>query len=210
MSASSSPSRSSRARNAAVVVALVAVGLAARSGEQQPAVPAAKTTPAAQPVAAQPAPAPAPTDSMKPDSAAADSAAMPADSLADSTAAMTDSMTAPAPVTAAAPAAPATWPVDPVTGQTLINGRPVVGRVFIMQKTDGTVKYPNVADVVSHEALAPLPAVVGQSYAQAPLTSQRRHRGIMIQATLWNLDGKRSAVRQRYYPASTPANKLNP
>jgi hypothetical protein len=119
-------------------------------------------------------------------------------------------MAAPAPVTAAAPAAPATWPVDPVTGQTLINGRPVVGRVFIMQKTDGTVKYPNVADVVSHEALAPLPAVVGQSYAQAPLTSQRRHRGIMIQATLWNLDGKRSAVRQRYYPASTPANQLNP
>jgi len=211
MSASSSPSRSSRARNAAVVVALVAVGLAARSGEQQPAaVPAAKTTPAAQPMAAQAAPAPAPTDSMMPDSATADSTAMAADSLADSTAMMTDSMAAPAPVAAAEPAAPATWPVDPVTGQTLINGRPVVGRVFIMQKTDGTVKYPNVADVVSHEALAPLPAVVGQSYTQAPLTSQRRHRGIMVQATLWSLDGKRSAVRQRYYPASTPANELNP
>jgi hypothetical protein len=209
MSASSSPSRSSRARNAAVVVALVAVGLAARSGEQQPAaVPAAKTTPAAQPMAAQAAPAPAPTDSMMPDSAATDSMAMAADSLADSTAMMTDSMAAP--VAAAEPAAPATWPVDPVTGQTLINGRPVVGRVFIMQKTDGTVKYPNVADVVSHEALAPLPAVVGQSYTQAPLTSQRRHRGIMVQATLWSLDGKRSAVRQRYYPASTPANELNP
>jgi hypothetical protein len=147
---------------------------------------------------------------MMPDSAATDSMAMAADSLADSTAMMTDSMAAPAPVAVAEPAAPATWPVDPVTGQTLINGRPVVGRVFIMQKTDGTVKYPNVADVVSHEALAPLPAVVGQSYAQAPLTSQRRHRGIMIQATLWNLDGKRSAVRQRYYPASTPANQLNP
>jgi hypothetical protein len=209
MSASSSPSRSSRARNAAVVVALVAVGLAARSGEQQPAaVPAAKTTPAAQPMAAQAAPAPAATDSMMPDSAATDSMAMAADSLADSTAMMTDSMAAP--VAAAEPAAPATWPVDPVTGQTLINGRPVVGRVFIMQKTDGTVKYPNVADVVSHEALAPLPAVVGQSYTQAPLTSQRRHRGIMVQATLWSLDGKRSAVRQRYYPASTPANELNP
>ena len=211
MSASSSPSRSSRARNAAVVVALVAVGLAARSGEQQPvAVPAAKTTPAAQPMAAQAAPAPVATDSMMPDSAAADSTAMAADSLADSTAAVTDVMAAPAPVAAAEPAAPATWPVDPVTGQTLINGRPVVGRVFIMQKTDGTVKYPNVADVVSHEALAPLPAVVGQSYTPAPLTSQRRHRGIMVQATLWSLDGKRSAVRQRYYPASTPANQLNP
>lgn len=201
MSAPSSPSRSSRARNAAVVVALVAVGLAARSGEQQPA-------PAAQPPAASPKPVVA--DSIKPDSSATDSTMAPADSLADSTALVMDSsMTAPAPV-AEAPAAPATWPVDPVTGQTLINGRPVVGRVFIMQKTDGTVKYPNVADVVSHEALAPLPAVVGQSYSPAPLTSQRRHRGIMIQATLWNLDGKRSAVRQRYYPASTPADQLNP
>jgi len=111
---------------------------------------------------------------------------------------------------AEAPAAPATWPVDPVTGQTLINGIPVVGRVFIMQKTDGTVKYPNVADVVAHEAKAPLPAVVGQSYTPAPLTSQRRHRGIMVQSTLWSLDGKRSSVRNRYYSASTPANLLNP
>jgi len=204
MSAPSSPSLSSRARNAAVVVALVAVGLAARSGEQQPA-------PAAQPPVAPAQPAMA--DSTKPDSAMADSTAMAADSLTDSLSTMADSMAvaaaAPAPV-AEAPAAPATWPVDPVTGQTLINGRPVVGRVFIMQKTDGTVKYPNVADVVSHEAKAPLPAVVGQSYTPAPLTSQRRHRGIMIQATLWNLDGKRSAVRHRYYPASTPADQLNP
>ena len=77
-----------------------------------------------------------------------------------------------------------------------------------MQKTDGTVKYPNVADVVAHEALAPMPAVVGSSYTPAPITNQRRMRGIMIQSTLWSLDNKRSAVRLRYYPASTPANQL--
>lgn len=204
MSATPTP-RSSRTRNAAVVAALIAVGISARSGRaaQQPAA-AKPATPAAQPAT------PAPADSTTPDSVAVDSTQMVADSLADSTAVAIDSAApAPAPV-AEAPAAPATWPVDPVTGQTLINGRPVVGRVFIMQKTDGTVKYPNVADVVAHEALAPLPAVVGQSYAQAPLTYQRRHRGIMIQSTLWNIDNKRSAVRQRYYPASTPANQLAP
>jgi len=202
MSAPSSPSLSSRARNAVVVVALVAVGLAARSGEQQPAPAAQPPVAPAQPVTA---------DSTKPDSTMADSAAVAADSLTDSLAMSTDAMAVTAPASIAeAPAAPATWPVDPVTGQTLINGIPVVGRVFIMQKTDGTVKYPNVADVVAHEAKAPLPAVVGQSYTPAPLTSQRRHRGIMVQSTLWSLDGKRSSVRNRYYSASTPANLLNP
>jgi hypothetical protein len=203
MSAPSSPSRTSRARNAAVVVALVAIGLAARSGEQQPA-----TSPAAQPPAA---PAkPLMVDSLKSDSAVTDSAAAPADSLADSTAVMADSMVAaPVPVAEAAPA-PTTWPVDPVTGQTLINGRPVVGRVFIMQKTDGLVKYETVADVRTPDAMAPLPPVVGQSYTPAPITNQRRMRGIMVQATLWDLDDKRSAIRHRYYPASTPADQLNP
>lgn len=198
MPASSSPSRSSRVRNTAVVAALVAVGLAARSGDQSPA-------PAAQPPVSPAAPA-------MPDSMPADSAAPAADSLLDSAAvaaldSMTAAMEAKAAEAAAAPA-PATWPVDAVTGQTLINGRPVVGRVFIMQKTDGTVKYPNVADVIAHEAKAPLPAVVGTSYTPAPITNQRRMRGVMIQATLWDSDHKRSAVRQRYYPASTPANQL--
>ncbi|WP_461412950.1 hypothetical protein [Gemmatimonas sp.] len=199
MSTSPSSSLSSRARNAAVVVALVAVGLAARSGEQQPA-------PVAQP--AQPPVAPAAP--AMPDSATIDSAVVGADSLLDSTAvAALDSMTVAMEAKAAEVAtAPAAWPVDAETGQTLINGRPVVGRVFIMRKTDGTVKYPNVADVIAHEALAPLPAVVGTSYSQAPLTHQRRMRGVMIQSTLWDMDHKRSAVRQRYYPASTPANQL--
>lgn len=191
MSATPSPSLSSRVRNAAVVVALVAVGLAARNGEQPPA---------AEPAAPQPPAAPVATDSMMPDSLA-----MQADSLLDSLA-VAEEIAAPAPEVPAA--APTSWPVDPVTGQTLINGRPVVGRVFIMQKTDGTVKYPNVADVLSHEAQAPLPAVVGSSYTPAPLTNQRRMRGIMIQATLWDMDAKRAAVRHRYYPASTPANEL--
>jgi hypothetical protein len=145
--ASFSSPRSSRARYAAVVAALIAVGITARSGR------------AAQVVLLPP------------------------------------------------PSQPA-WPVDPATGQTLINGRPVVGRVFIMQKTDGTVKYPNVADVIAHEALAPLPPVVGTSYTPAPITNQRRMRGIMVQSTLWDIDAKRSAVRHRYYPASTPANQL--
>lgn len=198
MSAASSPSpRSSRARNAAVVVALVAVGLAARNGEQ----PAAATPP--QPPAAAPAAAPVKADSAAPqDSAVADSLAVQ-DSLAPM---VTDSIQPDKFVaTEAAPSAPATWPVDPVTGQTLINGRPVVGRVFIMQKTDGTVKYPNVADVIAHEALAPLPAVVGASHAPAPLAHTRRMRGVMIQSTLWDLDHKRSAVERRHYRVSTPA-----
>ena len=202
MPASPSPLLSSRVRNAAVVVALVAVGLAARNGEQPPAPAApAPAAPAAQP--------PVTPDSAVPnaaqDSTVADSLAMQ-DSLAPM---VTDSIQ-PDNFVAAVPAPAAAWPVDPVTGQTLINGRPVVGRVFIMQKTDGTVKYPNVADVISHEAKAPLPPVVGTSYTPAPLTNQRRMRGIMIQATLWDMDHKRSAVRQRYYPASTPADQLVP
>ncbi len=178
----------------------MAVGLAARNGEQpaQAAPPAAPAAPAAAPAAApMTADSAAPQDSTVPDSLVAqDSLALMA----------TDSMqVATVEAAPAAPAAPATWPVDPVTGQTLINGRPVVGRVFIMQKTDGTVKYPNVADVISHEALAPLPAVVGASHTPAPLTNTRRMRGIMIQSTLWDLDTKRSAVERRYYRVSTPA-----
>ncbi|MCA2994564.1 hypothetical protein [Gemmatimonas sp.] len=189
--ASSSSPRSFRVRSAAVLAALIAVGVSARSSR------------AAQVLVVQPPSQPAVP--AAPDSAAAD-ALVVSDSLAP---AMTDASQPVALKAAApAPAAPAAWPVDPVTGQTLINGRPVVGRVFIMKKTDGTVKYPNVADVIAHEALAPLPPVVGSSYTPAPITNQRRMRGIMIQSTLWDIDAKRSAVRHRYYPASTPANQL--
>lgn len=197
--ASSSSPRSFRVRYAAVLAALIAVGVSARSSRaaqvlivqppSQPAVPAAPAT-----------------DSSAGQASAAADALVVSDSLAP---AMTDASQPVALKAAApAPAVPAAWPVDPVTGQTLINGRPVVGRVFIMKKTDGTVKYPNVADVIAHEALAPLPPVVGSSYTPAPITNQRRMRGIMIQSTLWDIDAKRSAVRHRYYPASTPANQL--
>lgn len=208
MSATPSP-RSSRARNAAVVAALIAVGISARSGRAAQATPPA---PSKQP-AAPAAPATAATGAADTTTNAAQDSTV-ADSLAvqDSLAPMQTDSIQPDKFVAAtpAPSAPATWPVDPVTGQTLINGRPVVGRVFIMQKVDGLVKYETVADVRNPDALAPLPPVVGQSYTPAPLTQQRRHRGIMAQATLWDIDNKRSAVRLRYYPASTPANQLNP
>ncbi|WP_434480066.1 hypothetical protein [Gemmatimonas sp.] len=193
--------RSPRRRHLGIVIALAAAVVCGRAAVSQ------QTPPAAPPTAPTQA-KPVGDSAAAPDSTAmavqvADSLAVP-DSLAPTTA---DSIQS-TPLVAAAPAAPATWPVDPATGQTVINGRPVVGRVFIMQKTDGTVKYPNVADVVSHEALAPLPAVVGTSYIPAPLALQRRHRGIMVQATLWSMDSKRSATRLRNYPVSTPANEL--
>jgi hypothetical protein len=107
-------------------------------------------------------------------------------------------MTAPAPE---APAAPGTWPVDPTTGQTLINGIPVVGRVFILQKTDGTVKIENVAAALHGEPPTAAAATVKSSYTPAQSVNTRRMRGIMIQATLWDMDQKRSAKRQRFYGA---------
>lgn len=188
MPAPQSPStRSSRARSVVALAALAVVGVAAQPSTQPPAQP------------------PVGSDSVGSDTTVrADSLAL-ADSLAPLAA---DSMlpAAPvAPVVAAPSAAPAAWPVDPATGQTLINGKPVVGRVFIMQKTDGTVKYPNVADVIAHEAHAPLPAVVGASYTPAPLANTRRMRGMMVQATLWGLDAKRSATELRYYRGTTSA-----
>lgn len=197
MSASASSSgRSSRVRTVAIVATLVAAGVAARGRDVQ--------TPA-QPPAVQPPAAPAVVDSAQTDSAMVDST-MQVDSMAMTDSAMMATQAAPAP----APAAPATWPVDPATGQTLINGKPVVGRVFIMQKVDGLTKYENVAQVVSREALAPQAAVVGTSHAAAPANYTRRMRGIMIQSTLWDMDTKRSAVERRHYRASTPASTLQP
>ena len=161
MPASPSPlPRSSRVRNAAVVVALVAVGLAARGrdaqGTQPPAAPPAAPT------------ATAAADSAVQDSTKADSTAV-ADTLMDLSLVMAAEAAAASATTAPVAVAPSAWPVDPTTGQTLINGRPVVGRVFIMQKTDGTVKYPNVADVVAHEALAQQLAAAVQVGASAPV-----------------------------------------
>lgn len=169
------------------LAAVVAVTLAARA-PQGPA-PAAQGTAPAAPAAAQ--------DSAKPaaDSAPAADSLAPADSTAPA-----DSAAAPAPVVAAPPApAPGTWPVDPVTGQTLINGIPVVGRVFIMHKTDHLQKMGTVDQVLAQETGAPEPPATDDSYTPAPRAFTRQFRGIMVQATLWDMDHKRTATERRYY-----------
>jgi hypothetical protein len=113
-----------------------------------------------------------------------------------------------APAPAPAPkAAPTEWPVDPVTGQTLINGEPVVGKVFIMQKTDGTKKIETVAMALHGEPPAAAPAIVGSTHAPA-LGATRRIRTVMVQATLWGQDTKKSAVRHRFYGPSTTGASL--
>lgn len=116
--------------------------------------------------------------------------------VVDSAAAMAVTMAAPAPTPAPAPT---TWPVDPVTGQTLINGIPVVGRVFVMKKTDGLVKVETVDEDRKNEALAPEAPIVATTYTPLPLPNTRRIRTIMVQATLWGMDTKRSAVERRFY-----------
>ena len=192
-------SRSRLTSRVAAVVgigALVAVALAARTqGGPQATVPA--TTPATVPAAV------APADSMVPDSTTLTDTTAVADSMA-----MPDS-TMPTPA-AAAPTAQAagTWPVDPVTGQTIINGEPVVGRVFIMQKPDGLVKLGTWQAQYAGEPAVAEPARVGTSYTVPAPEQTRRMRGIMIQATLWGMDGKRSASEHRYYRAQTTGEGL--
>lgn len=192
-------SRSRLTSRVAAVVgigALVAVALAARTqGGPQATVPA--TTPATVPAAV------APADSMVPDSTTLTDTTAVADSMA-----MPDS-TMPTPA-AAAPTAQATgtWPVDPVTGQTIINGEPVVGRVFIMQKPDGLVKLGTWQAQYVGEPAAPEPARVGTSNTVPAPEQTRRMRGIMIQATLWGMDGKRSASERRFYRAQTTGEAL--
>lgn len=199
MPASPSPSRISRVRAASLVVALAAVGLAARGRDQQTTVPP-QTTPQAPQATVNTG-----TDSVAQPDSVADSLAVQ-DSLAplqvDSI--QPDKYVAATPVQAPAPA----WPVDPVTGQTLINGKPVVGRVFIMRKTDGLTKFETVADVQQGEPVYADAPIVGTSYKAPALEHTRRHRGIMVQATLWDLDTKQSAVERRYYRDATPANQL--
>ncbi len=106
------------------------------------------------------------------------------------------------------PAPAASWPVDPVTGQTIINGEPVVGRVFILQKVDGLRKYESVKSHYVGEALPPQPPVIGSSYAVPALGNTRRMRGTMVQATLWSIDNKPSAVANHYYRPSTSGTSL--
>ena len=96
------------------------------------------------------------------------------------------------------PKVAAAWPVDARTGQTLINGVPVVGRVFVQRKVDGLVAY-RYADVYVGEPSHPLPPVVKPTYRKPPLAATRRVRGIMVEATLWSMDRKRAArMNQRW------------
>jgi hypothetical protein len=195
-----SQDRPFRARNLALVGGLIAVSLAARS--QQPA-----GTPAQAPAQPPAATTPAPADTTAKDTTAKDTTAM-ADSMAmmmmDSTHMPMHAMH----MAAEAPAAaPTEWPVDPATGQTLINGEPVVGKVFIMKKTDGTVKIADVKAALAGEPAAPDAAVVGGTAAPANV-SPRRIRGIMVQSTLWMLDHKAKAVRLRHYGPTTSGESL--
>jgi cytoskeletal protein RodZ len=192
------PRLSSRVSTVVGIGALVAVAMAARSqgGQQTPPPSAPPSTAPAQPATVPAADAPA--DSMAQDSTTRTDTTAVADSMA-----MPDStMTTPV---AAAPTAQATgtWPVDPVTGQTIINGEPVVGRVFIMQKPDGLVKLGTWQAQYNGEPATPEPARVGTSYTVPAPEHTRRMRGIMIQSTLWAMDGKRSARERRFYRPQT-------
>ena len=101
-------------------------------------------------------------------------------------------------------------PMDEQTGQTLLNSVPVVGRVFIMRRTDGTVKIASVKANFAGEPAHPLPPVVKLAYMPTKGPATRRLRGIMIQSTLWKLDRKRKATRERMYGPSTRASTLMP
>jgi hypothetical protein len=143
------------------------------------------------------------------DSASAQATAAPTDA-AQADATMSESLAGVAPVVAAeaapAPASPPdAWPVDPATGMTLVNGTPVVGRVFIQHKTDHLQKMGTVAQVLARETLAADAPVTDASYTPAPREHARRFRGIMVQATLWDMDHKRTAAERRYYRPVTQA-----
>ncbi len=182
------PSVRSRALLAVGIAGMAVVAIAARMpASQQPAQP-----PAMPPM---PPATVTPGDSMAP---------KPDSMIMIDTATVT--MAAPAPVEA--PAAPTAWPVDPVTGQTLINGVPVVGRVFIMRKPDGLVKIKDVATVLAPEAMPPMAPVVAPNRAPLAPTAVRRQRNAMVQATLWGSDDKPSVVRNRHYRQTTSGASL--
>ncbi len=197
--------RSSRASRAALSlglagVAVVAMAARSQTMQQPPAKPAsAATTTAASSAMAMPAMS-APKDSQS--SAAATATT---DSMA---AKMAMPMPMPAPVATAAPkpAGPAMWPVD-AAGRTLVNGTPVVGRVFAQKKVDGLVKY-EYAKVYVGEPPHPAAPIVNTRHIAPPITHARRFRGMMVEATLWSMDNKKSARELRYYRPSTEASRL--
>lgn len=173
------PSVRSRALLAVGVASLAVVAMAARTPASQEPTPPQPPAPVATPAAA-------PGDT----------------NLVIDTAVVV----MPAPVAQAAPAGPAAWPVDPATGQTLINGVPVVGRVFVQQKVDGLVKIKDVATALAPEALPPEAPIVKSARTAVAPTAVRRQRNPMVQATLWDLDAKRSAVANRHFrPVTTGA-----
>jgi hypothetical protein len=187
---------------------LAVVVMAARSNspEQAPA----QAQPPAQPEMMQTQSAPMPQDTLVRDSMTVgdlllDSAAMQ-DAMATGAAAPEAAPFAPA--APAAVSAPTAWPVDPATGLTLVNGEPVVGRVFIQQKVDGLTKYESVASHMAAEAMPPAPATVGSSYTVPTLETTRRFRGIMVQSTLWSIDKKPSAVERRHFRPNTTGEAL--
>ncbi len=165
----------------AAITAVVAVTLAARAPLPQPPADSAAATAA-------------PADSAPADSATA--TPLGAD------APMVTADVAPAP---AAPTPHGAWPVDPATGMTLVNGTPVVGRVFIQHKTDHLQKMGTVAQVLARETQPADAPVADASYTPAPREHARRFRGIMVQATLWDMDHKRTAAERRYYRPVTQA-----
>jgi hypothetical protein len=190
-----------RARHIALLAGVIAVSVAARSQTgatapaQQPTPAATPAVPAADPQALQ--------DTLRTvDSFAGASATVGA--IDSASALQTPTYAARSMAVAAAPAA---WPVDPVTGQTLINGIPVVGKVFIMQKTDGVVKVETVAQELQNEALPPAAAIVGSS-ATGYTGPVRRQRTVMTQATLWGNDNKAKAVSHRYIAPTTSGASL--
>jgi hypothetical protein len=185
MSAARNTTRGARI---ALVLGVIAVSLAARSRDGQTAAQATPPQP----------PAPAPT------------AATPAAPVTDSSKTAGDSVSAqgvptladsaqPSVTVEEAPVPSGTWPVDPATGQTLINGIPVVGKVFIQQKLDGLRKYESIKGHYVNEPLPPEAAVVGTSYTAPALHNTPRLRAIMAPSTLWSLDTKRASVANRFY-----------
>ncbi len=148
---------------------------------------------------AKPAAAPVGQDSASRQVAPADSiSAQGAPTLADSAQPSVTQREAPAPA--------GTWPVDPATGLTLVNGEPVVGRVFVMEKTDGLRKYEGVSRHYVGEPLPPEPPAVAVSYQQPDISAVRRHRGMMVQSNLWSIESKPSAIETHHYRGmSTPA-----
>ncbi|MDQ8161078.1 MAG: hypothetical protein P3C10_00670 [Gemmatimonadota bacterium] len=186
MSPRAATGRTPRLASLVGLAALVTVALAARrqTATQPPAAPPAAPVAAAAPMAA--------------DSAGQDSALV-ADSMTviDTTVVTMMVPTAPTPTPSAG-----TWPIDPATGQTIVNGLPVVGRAFIMRKPDGLVKYTTWQAQSNGEPAPPAAPIVGTSYRVPELQYTRRQRTIMVQATEWAIDGKRSARELRYHRAA--------